>query len=92
MKIEICPECGADWFKTHDYDRLQRENTSLSRQHTTQAALFGVKKAEAWLREIRLEDAMKYLQRKTKKQAEVIKRLENKLKRLGQQPYKEEEE
>lgn len=88
---DICPECGADGFKTHDYDRLQRENTSLSRRHTEQAALFGVKKAEAWLREIRLEDSMKYLQRKTKKQAEVIKRLEDRLKRLGQQPYKEEE-
>lgn len=87
--FKICPECGCDTYKALDYDKLQRENASMVKRLTEQAALFGVKKAEAWLRQIRLEDSMKYLQRKTKKQAEVITRLEEKIKRLGRQPYKE---
>lgn len=90
--FKICFECGCDTYKAMDYDKLQRENASISKRLTEQAAIFGVKKAEAWLRQIKLEDAMKYLQRKTKKQAEVITTLENKLKRLKQQPYEKDRE
>ena len=88
--FKICSECGCDTYKAMDYDKLLRENASISKRLTEQAAVFGVQKAEAWLRQIKLEDNMKYLQRKTKKQAVVITTLENKLKRLKQQPYKEE--
>lgn len=89
--FKICSECGCDTYKAMDYDKLQRENASISKRLTEQAALFGVKKAEAWLRQIKLEDAMKYLQRKTKRQSEAITKLEDKLKKFGQQPYKENE-
>jgi len=88
--FKICSECGCDTYKAMDYDKLQRENTSIRKRLTEQAALFAVKKAESWLRELKLEDSMKYLQRKTKKQSEVITRLEDKLKKFKQQPYEKD--
>lgn len=90
MTFKICPECGCDTYKALDYDKILRENASLCKRLTEQAALFGVKKAEAWLRQIKLEDSMKGLQRKVKKQSEALNRLEKKLIELGRKPYQEE--
>lgn len=89
---EQCPECGADPFKTLDYDKKSSEMVEIGYRFKQMRASHGMQRAEWELREISLEQSMKWLQQKTRKQAAAIKRLEDKLKKLGQQPYKKDEE
>lgn len=85
-----CPECGADPFKTIDYDKITKEISALSSRYKMLSANFGKARAEWEINEIRLEESMKWLQRKAKKQAQAIQRMETKLKRHGERPYAEE--
>lgn len=85
-----CPECGADSYKIVDYDKITKEITALSSRYKMLSANFGKARAEWEINEIRLEESMKWLQRKAKKQALAIQKLEAKLKRHGEQPYVEE--
>jgi hypothetical protein len=50
-------------------------------------ASHGEREAKWVLREIELEEGTKWLQQKVFRQAKHLKRLEDKLKKLGQQPY-----
>lgn len=85
-----CPECGSDPFKTQDYDKITREMNELSSRFKRALASHGLVRAEWDLKEIELTEGMKWLQRKAKKQAQTITKLEDKLKKFGEQPYKEE--
>lgn len=87
---EICESCGADPFKTIDYDMIIKEKYEIGQKFKRLHADHGLEKAQWILREIELTESMKYLQQKTLKQAAAIRNLEAKLKRLGQQPYREE--
>lgn len=90
MKVFICPECGADPYKTVDYDKMTRDIQQISDRFKRVMASHGLQQAEWVLREIDLVESTKYLQRKVKKQSEAIRRLEEKIRRLGVQPYKED--
>lgn len=85
-----CPECGADPFKQYDYDKITKEINALSSRYKMLSANFGQARAEWEIKEIKLEESMKWLQRKVKKQAQAIQRLEAKLRRHGERPYVEE--
>lgn len=87
--IQPCPECGCDPFLAKDYPKIQKEQEMLENQYRSVRAYHGKAQAEWDIKEIKLTEGMKYLQRKVKKQAEAIRRLEDKLKKLKQQPYKE---
>lgn len=89
-KHEICPECGADPFKTYDYDKIVKEMEELSSRYKKAHASWAGMSAEWEIKNLKLEEGMKWLQRKVKKQAQAIQKLENKLKRHGERPYKEE--
>lgn len=88
--MSICKECGADSFKTIDYDKVTREFNEVSDRFKWVMAHHGLKNAEWDLERIKLTDSMKWMQRKVKKQAQAISRLEEKLKKFGQKPYEEE--
>lgn len=90
MKDFICPECGADPFKTVDYDKIVKENKEISDRFKRVMAQHGMERAEWTLQEIRLTKSMAYMQRKVLKQANALRKLEEKLKRQGRQPYKVE--
>lgn len=87
-----CPECGADPFKIQDYDKIVREMNELSSRFKRVLANQGLARAEWDLKEIELTEGMRWLQQKTKKQALAITRLEEKIRKFREQPYKEEEE
>lgn len=86
----ICVQCGSDPFKTWDYDKITKEQTELQDRFKKVLAYHGRDEADRHIKEIEQEQAMKWLQRKVKKQAETIRKLEEKLRRQGEQPYKEE--
>lgn len=90
FKRELCSECGADSFKTLDYDKKVSEELELRNRFKKALAQHGLARAEWTIREIELVEGTKYLQRKTRKQSEAINRLEEKLRKLGSQPYKED--
>lgn len=92
MTPKHCPECGADPFKQYDYDKMQAENMEVRSRFKSMSANHGLLQAQWTLKELGLVESMKSLQRKVGKQATVIKRLEEKLRKLGKQPYKEEED
>lgn len=87
---DLCAECGSDIFKTIDYDKVVKEKNSISYWYKKICAEHALEKAEWRLEKIRLEEGAKYSQQKLRRQAKAIQKLEAKLKRLGQQPYKEE--
>lgn len=89
-KTGQCPECGTYVFEIQDYDKVVREHNELSSRFKKVRANHGLAQAQWELKEIELTEGMKYLQKKVAKQAESIRRLEEKIKRLGEQPYKEE--
>lgn len=86
-----CPECGADDYVQKYYDKLCNEQLRVSKLYKDMRAHHGLREAEWELERISITEGMKSLQRKTQKQAKVINRLEEKLRALRQQPYKEEE-
>jgi hypothetical protein len=85
-----CSACGCDRFRCTDYDKVTKTLSEVGLRFKWLHADHGREKAEWELNKIRLEESMKWLQQKTKKQAQAITRLEAKLKKLGEQPYKEE--
>lgn len=89
---DICPECGAEPFKTQNYDKVVKERDESNRWYKKISADHGLEKAEWRIKEIELTETIKHTQRKTVKQAKVIQKLEDKLRRLKQRPYEEEEE
>ncbi len=87
-----CPECGVDPFFTQDYPKLTKEMDQLEYHYKRVRAYHGEASAKWDIEKIKLEEGMRWLQRKTKKQAQAIQRLEAKLKKLGEQPYRENDE
>ena len=87
-----CPECGSDPFKTQDYDKITKEMEELSYRYKRARASWSELSAKDEITIIKLEEGMRWLQRKVKKQAQAITRLENKLKKNGHRPYEEEED
>lgn len=85
-----CPECGTDDYVQKYYDKLCNEQLEVSKRFKDMRAHHGLREAEWELKEISLVESMKSLQRKTQKQSKVINRLEEKLRALRQQPYKED--
>lgn len=88
--FETCPECGVNNWRKRDYDRLVAEKIELGSRFKSLHANHGLRQAEWTLREIELTESMKYMQGKVHRQAAAIRRLEDKLKRLGQRPYEED--
>lgn len=86
-----CPECGVDDYTVKYADKTLSELVEVSSRFKTIRANHALASAEWELEKISLQESMKYLQRKVKKQAEAISRLEEKIHRLGHQPYKEKE-
>lgn len=85
-----CPECGADPFKVYDYDKKSREHAEISRMYRENIAQCALVRAKYELKLLESRESMKDLQRKTRKQSQVINRMEAKIKSLGEQPYKNE--
>lgn len=88
----VCPECGSDPFKTQDYDKITKEIAEISSRYKRAHASWAGVSAEWEIKNLRLEEGMKWLQRKVKKQAQAIQKLEDKLKRHGERPYAAMEE
>lgn len=87
MQDRICEVCGSDTFKTKDYDKVVSERIEISSRFKKLNAQHALEKAEWQLREITLEQSMRYMQRKTKSQTSALRKLEERVKRLGDQPY-----
>lgn len=83
----VCPQCGTESWLFRDHERIVHEKLEIGSRFKSLRANHGLEKAQWELREISLTEEMKYLQRKVLKQAKAITTLENKLKRLKQQPY-----
>lgn len=88
----LCPECGISSWVVKDHDRIVQEKLEIGQRFKNLRATHGRDQAEWDLREISLTESMKYLQRKVRKQADVITKLENKLKKFKQRPYEREED
>lgn len=90
MTQRNCEMCNCDRFQCKDYPKLTVELASVCGRLKSTMAYHGKERAEWEIDKIHLEEGMKFLQRKTRKQAQAITKLENKLKNYGQQPYKDE--
>lgn len=82
-----CPECGSDIFKATDYDKLLSENLEIGSRFKRLNADHALEKAQWWLSQIKLEESMKYMQQKTKKQTAALRKLEERIRVLGRRPY-----
>lgn len=89
MAQHDCPQCGADPFKTWDYDKITKEFKEVSERFKKVMAQHGLDRAEWILKELKLEESMKYMQQKTKKQTTALRKLEQRVLRLGRQPYEQ---
>ena len=87
----VCPECGSDTFKAQDYDKAVSERYEVYDRFKRRFAQHAMEQAQWEIDKIRLEDATKSLQRKVNAQRKALNRLENKMLKLGKQPYKEDE-
>lgn len=84
-----CPECGSDPFKSKDYDYVTRRHNELVTRFKRIMAEHGLDQAEWQIKEIKLEESMKYMQQKTKKQTVALRKLEQRVLKLGRQPYEQ---
>lgn len=87
MSARVCTECGADSWQSRAFERLNRRNVELQTDVERLARENGLLR---W----RVEDAkaqgvseLGSLQRKVRRQARVIVRLEKRLRAAGQRPY-----
>lgn len=87
---KICPECGTNGTEKWYYDQILKEKLEIGQTIRRMSAQHGVDKAVWEMDRISLTESMKWMQRKVNKQAKVITRLEEKLKKLNTQPYAEE--
>lgn len=84
-----CEHCGCQVYQHRYYDKMVAKEVELGYRFKQMRAHHGMQQAEWELRELDLVESTKWLQRKTKKQAEVIRKLEEKLRKLNQRPYEE---
>lgn len=90
QRPRICPECGSDIFKALDYDKVVSERSEVYDRFKRIFAQHAMEKAQWEIDKIRLEDSTKSLQRKVNAQRKALNRLENKILKLGKQPYASE--
>lgn len=83
----ICPNCGVDRSKFQFLEESYHAHFSAVERFLKTEAAHAVKLAKTELEIINLKESMKYLQRKVRKQAVALKRLEEKLRARGEQPY-----
>lgn len=83
MSERICRECGADTWKASNYDELVAARDRHWKTNREQAIEILTLK----LRVAELEEHERTRQRKTVRQARVIRRLEDRLRELNQFPY-----
>lgn len=91
-QYKLCPECGSDPFKSQDWDKMHKEMEELVFRYKRARSSWAELSAADEIQILKLEEGMRWLQRKVKKQAQAIQKLENKLKQRGEQPYKENNE
>lgn len=84
-----CKECGCDKFRCTDYDKVTKTLSEVGWRFKRIHADHALEKAEWQLREIQLEESMKYMQQKTKKQTAALRKLEQRILKLGRRPYEE---
>lgn len=89
--MATCPECGIDTYRAKEFDRLMSEKCELGSRFKQLRANHALEIARWEIRDIENTESMKWLQRKTRNQAAAIRKLEEKLKKLGKQPYEETE-
>lgn len=82
-----CPECGCDKFRCTDYDKVTSQLSEVGQRFKRLRADHALEKAQWELKEIRLEESMKYMQQKTKKQTSALRKLEERILKLGRRPY-----
>jgi hypothetical protein len=85
---ETCPECGADSYQTMHYPHLAAANARFRRSLDSTA----IEMAHAKVRIMELEEREGFNTMKVRRQERAIRKLEAKLKRLGQRPYAKEPE
>lgn len=83
----VCPNCGTDRYQAERADRLRARKEHLEREVERLARengllIFRLRDAEHWAGE-----RVAALQRKLTRQARVIRRLENRLLKRGEQPH-----
>lgn len=88
---KTCPECGTKGHEQWYYDKLVSEGIERGQMIRRISAQAAVDRANWDMDRLDLVEQMKWMQRKVKKQAQAITRLEEKLKKLKIQPYAEEE-
>lgn len=86
----ICPECGSDTYFAQNWGRLSAKLTATEEQIRRMAAAHGVQAANWELEKINREQVNRWLQQKVDSQRKALNRLENKMLKLGKQPYKDE--
>lgn len=87
----VCETCGASEYKIRYYDHNLNELIELQSMYKKEAANHALQKAEWAIDRIKIVEGGRWLQRKVKKQADVIKRLEKKLLDVKVKPYAEEQ-
>lgn len=87
MTQRDCPECGCDKFRCTDYEKVTKTLSEVGWRFKRLYADHALEKAEWELSKIRLEESMKYMQQKTKKQTAALRRLEERILKLGRRPY-----
>lgn len=86
-----CDNCGCRHYIREHGDRILEEKFELGERFKTMRAQHARTIAEWEIREIQHISEKKWLRRKVQNQSKVINRLEEKLRKLGEMPYKEEE-
>jgi hypothetical protein len=84
-----CPECGTYPWQARNFERQLRRAQSIQAELERQAAAHAVKEAQGRVQELDRVDDRRGLQGKVRKQAAVIRELEDKLRKLGRQPHAE---
>lgn len=82
-----CSRCGCQRPFHDRWEEQSKRNYEYRESYKRAASAHAIEVAEKDLRILDLQESQKWLQQKVKKQAAHLRRLEEKLTRLGQQPY-----
>lgn len=82
-----CNRCGCNRPFHDQIEQAMQRNFKISQDYKRIAAANAAALAERDLKILDLQESQKWMQQKVKKQAAHLRRLEEKLKKLGKEPY-----
>lgn len=84
-----CSRCGCNRPFHDNVEKAMQNNWRVHQEFKKQAAAHAMIVAERELKIMKMEEEQKWLQQKVKKQAAHLRKLEEKIRKLGGEPYAE---